>query len=110
MQLAILFAGLMCVSSINYNSLSLTRLRQDIYSYDMEQAKGHHGNNIVTVLMKEKKIGLQDAADYIGEYCHELMNDFLDAKASIGSFGPTVDAQIRRFIHGLECWIVGNLK
>jgi len=92
------------------NSLSLTPLRQDVYSYDMEQAKGHHGNNIVTVLMKEKKIGLQDAVDYIGEYCQELMNDFLVAKASIGSFGPSIDAQMHRFIHGLECWIVGNLK
>ncbi|KAF8348882.1 isoprenoid synthase domain-containing protein [Amanita rubescens] len=82
----------------------------DVYSYNMEQAKGHHGNNIVTVLMKEKKIGLQDAVDYIGEYCQELMNDFLVAKASIGSFGPSIDAQIHRFIHGLECWVVGNLN
>ncbi|KAF8624519.1 hypothetical protein AX15_005831 [Amanita polypyramis BW_CC] len=82
----------------------------DVYSYDMEQAKGHHGNNIVTVLMKGKNIGLQDAADYIGEYSQELMNEFLVAKANMPSFGPLVAPQVYRYIYGLECWIVGNLN
>ncbi|KAF8623697.1 hypothetical protein AX17_007395 [Amanita inopinata Kibby_2008] len=82
----------------------------DVYSYDMEQAKGHHGNNVVTVLMKEKKFGLQDASDYIGEHSQELMKKYLTAKTTMPSWGPMIDSQVLRFIQGLECWIVGNLN
>lgn len=82
----------------------------DIYSYDMEQAKGHDGNNIVTVLMKEKGFHLQDAADYIGEYSLKLMKEFMSARDNLPSFGAFIDSQIKRYIQGLECWIVGNLN
>ena len=34
----------------------------------MEQAKGHTGNNVITVLRKAKGIDLQAASDYVGEH------------------------------------------
>ena len=76
----------------------------------MEQAKGIDGNNIVTVLMKEKTFGLQDAVDYIEAHSRKLMDEFLSTKINLPSFGPTVDSQVQRYIQGLECWIVGNMK
>ncbi|EDR08430.1 uncharacterized protein LACBIDRAFT_326872 [Laccaria bicolor S238N-H82] len=79
----------------------------DVYSYDMEQSKGHTGNNIVTVLMNEKNLTLQQASDYIGAYCSSLVERYLTAKArlspSLGS-GPT------RYIEALGYWMIGNLE
>ncbi|KAK7031135.1 hypothetical protein VNI00_013743 [Paramarasmius palmivorus] len=57
-------------------SMDLIYLANDLYSYDMEQAKGHSGANVITVVMKAKKIGLQEASDYIGTLCKDLLSDF----------------------------------
>ncbi|KIK10094.1 hypothetical protein K443DRAFT_126876 [Laccaria amethystina LaAM-08-1] len=79
----------------------------DVYSYDMEQAKGHTGNNIVTVLMNEKNLTLQQASDYIGVYCSDLVERYLTAKTRLSpslGLGPT------RFIEALAYWMIGNLE
>ncbi|KIK62503.1 hypothetical protein GYMLUDRAFT_164402 [Collybiopsis luxurians FD-317 M1] len=81
----------------------------DVYSYDMEQKKGHNGNNIVTVLMKEYSIDLQAAADYVGVYFEQLMKCFLDARTRIPSFGLEVDAGVVRYLDAMAHWVRGNL-
>ncbi|KAG5636068.1 hypothetical protein H0H81_009214 [Sphagnurus paluster] len=81
----------------------------DIYSYDMEQSKGISGNNIVEVLMANRKMTLQEASDHIGEYCAELMERFMTAQNHLPSWGACVDSEVARFIQGLGCWIKGNL-
>jgi hypothetical protein len=73
----------------------------------MEQAKGHTGNNIVTVLMNEKNLTLQQASDYIGVYCSDLVERYLTAKTRLSpslGLGPT------RFIEALAYWMIGNLE
>lgn len=83
---------------------------QDIYSYSTEQATGQSGNNIVTVLMKENNLTLQQAADHIGVHSQQLMDDFVSAKARLPSWGLTVDGEVTRYIHGLSTWVRGNLE
>ncbi|PFH53111.1 hypothetical protein AMATHDRAFT_55557 [Amanita thiersii Skay4041] len=92
------------------NACDLVCWANDVYSYDMEQAKGHHGNNVVTVLMKEYQFSLQSASDFIGEYSQGLMDNFLAAKATMPSWGPTIDSQVLRIMQGLESWLVGNVN
>ncbi len=76
----------------------------------MEQCKGHSGNNIVTVLMKEKHMDLQPAADYIGEYFKVLMDRFITKKAEIPSWGRKVDADVALYVEAMGHWIQGNLE
>jgi hypothetical protein len=76
----------------------------------MEQAKGHSGNNIVTVLMKAYNFDLQRACDYIGLHFKKLMNQFDSAKARLPSFGPKVDTQVVQYVEAMEHWIRGNLE
>ena len=85
------------------------RRGQDVYSYNMEQAKGHTGNNIVTVLMREKNIGLQAASDFIGEHFKQLMSRFVETKQRLPSFGANVDAAVAKYVAAMEYWVVGNL-
>ena len=49
----------------------------------MEQAKGHSGNNILTVLMKAKDIDLQDASDLVGDHFAESMRRFEEGKRDL---------------------------
>ncbi|THV02877.1 terpenoid synthase [Dendrothele bispora CBS 962.96] len=81
----------------------------DVYSYNMEQAKGHSGNNIVTVLMNEYGFGLQQTCDYIGTYVEKLMTRFLSAKSRLPSWGPEVDAEVAMYVEAMGHWIKGNL-
>ncbi|KAK0218406.1 hypothetical protein EDD85DRAFT_961676 [Armillaria nabsnona] len=53
---------------------------EDIYSYNMEQAKGHSCTNAMTVIMKSKQLDLQSAANFIDSYCKALLDQFEKAK------------------------------
>lgn len=81
-------------------------LFQDVYSYDMEQSKGLTGNNIVTVLMKEKKLSLQEASDFIGDHCDSLLNKYLAARTRLS---PTLGTDATQFINSIGQWMIGNL-
>ncbi len=39
-----------------------------MYSYNIEQASGHGGHNIITVVMNEKGVDLNGALAWLGEY------------------------------------------
>jgi len=82
----------------------------DVYSYNMEQAKGHTGNNIVTVLMKARGCDLQTASDLIGAHYAELMESYLADRKRLPSFGPHVDADVRLYVRAMENWPIGNLE
>jgi hypothetical protein len=76
----------------------------------MEQAKGHTGNNIVTVLMKAKNLSLQGASDYVGHHYKHLMDDYLENKNRLPSFGDDkLDEDVWRYIEAMENWPIGNL-
>jgi len=79
---------------------------QDVYSYDMEQSRGLTGNNIVTVLMEEKRISLQEASDYVGIHCNHLLDTYLRARKQLSqSLGP----EATLFIYSIGQWMIGNL-
>ena len=88
----------------------LTGMRtQDVYSYNMEQSKGIGGNNIVTVLMEDRIVDLQEASDLVGEHFAGLMARFMDGKRKLPSWGLETDAAVAAYIRAMEHWVVGNL-
>lgn len=76
----------------------------------MEQAKGHTGNNVVTVLMKEKGFSLQNASDYIGVQCKRLVDQYTGSKAMLYSRGLSPHSDIMRFVEAMGDWMIGNLE
>ena len=89
--------------------MTLTASWQDVYSYNMEQSRGIDGNNIVTVLMREKNVGLQVASDVVGEHFEQLMQQFTESKKHLPTWGPEVDAAVDAYIKAMEHWVIGNL-
>ncbi|KDR79641.1 hypothetical protein GALMADRAFT_63553 [Galerina marginata CBS 339.88] len=81
----------------------------DLASYDMEQAKGHSGANIVTVVMKSKGINLQSAVDFIAGYCECLTQQFICAKADLASrTDPVFSKDSVRCLDAFGDWVRGN--
>ena len=78
----------------------------------MEQAKGHTGNNIVTVLMQAYHFDLQQTSSYIGAVYADFMNAYVDTKARLQaySFGDAqLDANVARYVGAMENWPIGNI-
>ncbi|PCH42336.1 terpenoid synthase [Wolfiporia cocos MD-104 SS10] len=82
----------------------------DVYSYNMEQAMGHTGNNVVTVLMNQNNWDLQTAVDHVGVHFKELMDSFMADKARLPSWGPKLDSAVSQFVMAMENWVVGNCE
>jgi len=72
----------------------------------MEQSRGLNGSNVITVLMEERKISLQEASDYVGVHCSHLLDTYLKAREQVSqSLGP----QATQFVYSIGQWMVGNL-
>lgn len=110
-------ADMVCWSNVRFygqhpffqNLKKLTADHQDVYSYNMEQAKGIGGNNIVTVLMRAQHVDLQTAADFVGYHFRTLMDKFTEGKKNLPSWGLEVDTGVQAYIQAMEHWIIGNL-
>ncbi|KAF9490782.1 terpenoid synthase [Pleurotus eryngii] len=92
-----------------FAAVDMVSWSNDVYSYNMEQAKGHSGNNIVTVLMKSKAMGIQEAVDHVGVHFQQIMDIYMESKSRLPSWGPEVDANIARYVEALGHWAKGNL-
>ena len=77
----------------------------------MEQAKGHANANIVTVIMKSKKVDLQSAVDFLGGYCEALMTNFLIATNELASRSdPVFSKDAHRLLEALGDCVMGNVQ
>jgi len=82
-------------------------LTNDMYSYNIEQASGHGGHNIVTVVMNEKEVDLDSALNWLGEYHGQVLSKFQAQSRSLPSWGGAVDADVATFVDRLGYWIRG---
>jgi len=89
-------------------ALYLISAGNDLYSYPVERARGHALHNLVTIVMHQLDLGPQAAANWIGNWCDGILNEFLEARANLPSWGPEIDAQISQYVDGLAYWVRGN--
>lgn len=64
--------------------------------------------NIITSLMHERGISLQEAVDSVGKEIESLTSQFLQDKKSLPSFGATEDEELKAYIMGMEYLIIGT--
>ncbi|KZT25783.1 terpenoid synthase [Neolentinus lepideus HHB14362 ss-1] len=80
----------------------------DIFSYNAEQARGDT-HNMIVVVMKQKRVSLQSAVDFVGAMCKQSIDRFVEDRAQLPSWGPSIDSAVARYVQGLADWIVGSL-
>ena len=78
-----------------------------MYSYNIEQASGHGGHNIVTVIMNEKAVDLDGALNWLAEYHGQVLSNFQAQYCLLPAWGPAVDADVSAFVERLASWIRG---
>jgi hypothetical protein len=81
---------------------------QDLYSYNNEQAAGHGGHNIITVVMNEKGVDLDGALRWVGEYHEEVLSRFQAQRRMLPSWGPDMDLVVDAYVERLAHWIRGH--
>ncbi|KIY46968.1 terpenoid synthase [Fistulina hepatica ATCC 64428] len=82
----------------------------DLFSYNVEQARGDEQLNMVYIFMYHHGKTLQEAIDCTAELCRHTVHEFLKNKALLPSWGPEIDDMVRRYVIALEDWIVGSLN
>jgi hypothetical protein len=87
---------------------SSLNLNQDLYSYNNEQAAGHDGHNILTVVMNEKGVDLDAALKWLAEHNGELLSRFQTQYRMLPSWGPEMDPIVAAFVERLAYWIRGH--
>ncbi|KAK8098127.1 terpenoid synthase [Apiospora kogelbergensis] len=92
--------------------MSLTVLimihQNDLYSFDKEQAQGDDSHNGVRVLMEERKIGVQEAMDYLGGETTDLMREFVYLCENLPTLKDERNNQHLRVLRdGCISWIIG---
>jgi len=98
------------VSTLRRLAGNVIFITNDICSYNKEQASGQGANNLITVIMKEKGVGLQGAFDVSGQFFQNDVEAFLSHKAQLPHWGPEVDESVSRYVTALESWIRGNVE
>ncbi|KAJ7737458.1 terpenoid synthase [Mycena maculata] len=95
------------VSLIN-TTIDLLILGNDLCSYNVEQARGDDGHNIITVVMVQFKLDLDAVLDWISQFHDSLVAQFLMHARDIPSWGPVLDPQVGLYIDGLGNWVRAN--
>ncbi|KIJ31868.1 hypothetical protein M422DRAFT_266350 [Sphaerobolus stellatus SS14] len=86
--------------------MNLICIHNDIYSYNFERAHGLHGHNLVTAVMQEKRLGVQDAITYSGEMFHNTAREFMQTIQNLPQFTPEDDKGLREHTLSMINWIV----
>jgi len=85
-----------------------TVLTNDLYSYNNEQAAGHGGHNIITVVMNEKGVDLDGALNWVGAYHEGVLSRFQAQRHMLPSWGPDMDSVVDSYVERLAYWIRGH--
>jgi len=98
------------VSMLRTIGCRLSFVLNDIYSYNREQATGHGENNMITVIMKDRGIGLQEAFDVAGQIFEKDTKEFLEHKGQLPSWGSEVDDAVSRYVSAMEHVVTGSIE
>lgn len=64
---------------------------------------------MIPVLMYQHGYTLQEAVDCVGELCRQCIERFEFQRRQLPTWGPKVDADVQKYVLGLQHWIVGSL-
>jgi hypothetical protein len=80
----------------------------------MEASRGLTDCNLVTVLMRERHMPLQEATDLVGTICRTLVQQMVDGKAVYLAQSQNANVRagssVERYFAALEDMVVGNVN
>ncbi|KAF8699596.1 Terpene synthase, partial [Rhizoctonia solani] len=80
----------------------------DIYSFPIEASRGDT-HNFVCVAMWNLQLDLESAIAYVDQTIRNRVQEYIDAKAKLRSFGVKTDLEVAQYIQGIEHCVQGFL-
>nr|BBH51515.1 putative sesquiterpene synthase [Clitopilus sp.] len=80
----------------------------DLCSFNKEQADGDY-QNLVCVLQHNHGLELQEAIDLLTKMISDRVQDYVDLKNQLPSFGPDVDPALHTYLTALEQFVQGTV-
>ncbi|KAF8752969.1 Terpenoid synthase [Rhizoctonia solani] len=78
----------------------------DIYSFPIEFARGDT-HNLVCVAMHHNSLDLAGAIDFVNQLTRKRLDEYVEIKANLPSFGSGLDEQLARYLEGIEYCVQG---
>jgi hypothetical protein len=82
-----------------------------MHSYRLERSRGLDGHNVVTAIMEEYHIDLQQALYWLSGFASKTISNFLANSRALPSWGERVDGAVRvyidlvaRCVRGYDAW------
>lgn len=98
------------IEALKQGSNDLVAWSNDIFSYNVEQARGDDTHNLIPIFMKHHGMNLQEAVDMVGKLCKDTIDAFVSNIERIPDFGDErVNREVKLYVQGLQDWIVGSL-
>ncbi|KAG2099847.1 isoprenoid synthase domain-containing protein [Suillus discolor] len=86
----------------------LVLIDNDMISYNKEQAVGHEGHNIISIIMFDLGLDVSGAMAWAAHYHTEVQKRFIDGLAKVPSWGPSVDVLVKEYLDGTAMFVRGN--
>ncbi|KAJ7650985.1 terpenoid synthase [Roridomyces roridus] len=83
-------------------------ISNDLCSYNVEQARGDDEHNLVTIVMNQYRMDVQDAMNWIGDLHGKIVEEFMETWRTMPTFGGPVDREIRTYLDGVANWVRAN--
>ncbi|KAJ7493620.1 terpenoid synthase [Mycena latifolia] len=94
--------------ALTNTTIDLLILGNDLCSYNVEQARGDDGHNLVTVVMVQFHLDLNGALDWISSLHDSLVARFSLHAKQLPSWGRILDPQVSGYVEGLGNWVRAN--
>jgi hypothetical protein len=85
-------------------------LKQDMMSYNKEQARGDDKHNIVSIVMDQQQIDVQSAIYWTAGYHRSLVREFMEMYQRIPRLGDPADLDILTHVDSLGNWVRANIQ
>ncbi|KAJ7657695.1 isoprenoid synthase domain-containing protein, partial [Mycena polygramma] len=106
-------AGLLKDSSLKHLEtlgLDLICIGNDILSFNAEYARGDT-HNAVIVVMHERRLSIQDAMNFVGEWYREHLEEFCTVMRDLPPCrSVVVRDRLRMYVAGIVNWVTGNYE
>ncbi|KAI1339684.1 terpenoid synthase [Xylariaceae sp. FL0016] len=103
------------ISSFNMLEMDMdipedVRTAPDVLSYNKEQASGDDQHNLLTIVMNEKGMQLQETIDWAGQLHAEMVVKFNQLLLEVPRYGGPLDLDIQSYVDGVAQWVVANVQ
>ncbi|KAF8886611.1 isoprenoid synthase domain-containing protein [Gymnopilus junonius] len=87
------------VMSMIEGATDLIAITNDMHSYGLEYSRGLDGHNVITAIMHEHNIGLQEALYWLSGFATATIGKFLADLKNLPSWGKQVDGAVKEFFN-----------